>query len=92
MASFLTFLDTTHAAEYVRDNFHWPLRESSSLRSKLLPLNFHGLCPNFDLLVAMQFTHMAHIPEMVQAIFYAMVINKAVELKLSSKTAIDRMI
>ncbi|KAJ8435866.1 hypothetical protein Cgig2_028574 [Carnegiea gigantea] len=92
MASFLAFLDTAHVAEYVRDNFHWPLRESSALHSKLLPLNFHGLCPNFDLHVAMQFAHMAYIPEMVQPIFYAMVIIEAVELELSSKTAIDRMI
>ncbi|KAJ8451470.1 LOW QUALITY PROTEIN: hypothetical protein Cgig2_017861 [Carnegiea gigantea] len=61
MTSFPTFLDTTQATEYVRDNFRWSLRESSALRPKLLPLNFHGLYPNFNLLMAMQLAHTAHI-------------------------------
>ena len=39
-------------------------------------------CPEFDHIAAMQFTHTAHIPEMVQAIFYAMVINDAAKLRL----------
>ncbi|KAJ8446987.1 hypothetical protein Cgig2_006615 [Carnegiea gigantea] len=91
MASFPTFLDTMHVAEYVRDNFHRPLRESSVLCPKLLHLNFHGLCPNFDFLVAMQFAHATHIPKMVQAFFYAMVINEAMELKLSSRATMDFM-
>ena len=39
----------------------------------------------------MQFAHTAHIPEMVQAIFYAMVINKMAELGLSSRDTMGRM-
>ncbi|KAJ8428174.1 hypothetical protein Cgig2_015615 [Carnegiea gigantea] len=62
---FPTFQDTTHAAEYVRDNLRWSLKEYSDLHPKLLPLNFHGLCPEFELLMAMQFAHTAHIPEIV---------------------------
>ncbi|KAJ8422363.1 LOW QUALITY PROTEIN: hypothetical protein Cgig2_013549 [Carnegiea gigantea] len=89
MTSFPTFLDTTQAAEYVMDDLRWSLRKSSTLRPKLFPLNFHGLCPNFDLLVAMQFDHAAHIPEM--AIFYAMVLNEVAELGLSSRGAMDHM-
>ncbi|KAJ8441400.1 hypothetical protein Cgig2_002359 [Carnegiea gigantea] len=91
MSSFPTFMDTTQAAEYVRDNFCWSLRESSTFHSKLLPLNFHSLCPNFNLLVVIQFVPTAYIPQMVQAIFYAMVLNEAAELGLSSKAPIDRM-
>ncbi|KAJ8427752.1 hypothetical protein Cgig2_008556 [Carnegiea gigantea] len=84
MSSFPNFLDTTQAAEY-------PLREFSPLRPKLLPLNFHGLCPNFDHLMVMQFAHTCHIPKMVQATFYAIVLNEAAELGLLSRVAMDRM-
>ncbi|KAJ8428663.1 hypothetical protein Cgig2_006284 [Carnegiea gigantea] len=39
----------------------------------------------------MQFAHTGHIPEMVQVIFYAMVLNEAAELGLSSRFATDCM-
>ncbi|KAJ8441785.1 hypothetical protein Cgig2_009031 [Carnegiea gigantea] len=39
----------------------------------------------------MQFAYAAHIPEMVQAIFCALVINEAVELELSSRAVVDCM-
>ncbi|KAJ8441091.1 hypothetical protein Cgig2_000352 [Carnegiea gigantea] len=48
VSSFPTFCDTTHAAEYVRGNLRWSLRESSSLHPNLLPLHFVALCPEFD--------------------------------------------
>ncbi|KAJ8423083.1 hypothetical protein Cgig2_032283 [Carnegiea gigantea] len=83
LTSFPTFLDTMQVAEY-------SLREFSALRPKLLPLNFHGLCTNFVLLVAMQFAHTAHILEMVQAIFYTVVLNEAAELRLLSRAAMHR--
>ncbi|KAJ8423581.1 LOW QUALITY PROTEIN: hypothetical protein Cgig2_002910 [Carnegiea gigantea] len=54
--------DTTHAAEYVRDNLRW------------------------------YFAHVARILEMVEVIFYAMVISDAAELRLSSRDAIGDMI
>ena len=85
MSSFPTFRDTTHAAEYVRDNLHWSVRESSSLRPNLLPLYFVALCPKFVHTVAVQFAHAAYIPDMVQAIFYVMVINDTAELRLLSR-------
>jgi len=47
------FQNTTHVAEYVRDNLCWSVRESSSLLSNLLRLNFEGLCLEFDHIVAM---------------------------------------
>ena len=58
------------------------MRESSSLRLNLLPLHFTACCPKFDHIVVMQFAHAAHILEMVQAIFYAIVIKNAAELRL----------
>ncbi|KAJ8424287.1 hypothetical protein Cgig2_003269 [Carnegiea gigantea] len=91
MSSFPTFQDATQAAEFVRDTFRCPLREFTALHPKLLPLNLHSLCPNFDLLVGMQFAYTAHIPEMVQAIFYTMMLNETIELGLSSKAVMDRM-
>ncbi|KAJ8433389.1 hypothetical protein Cgig2_019179 [Carnegiea gigantea] len=80
--SFPTFRDTVQAAEYVRDNLPWSVRQSSSLHPNLLPLHFMAYYPEFDHIVAMQLAHTAHIAEMVQAIFYAMVINDAAELRL----------
>ena len=88
---FPNFLSTEQSAKYVRDNFHWSLRESSALRPNLLPKIHHGLCPNFDLLVPMQYAHDSHVPEMIQAIFYAMVLNEAAMLGLSSRIAMDCM-
>ncbi|KAJ8444874.1 hypothetical protein Cgig2_029805 [Carnegiea gigantea] len=43
---------TKQAAEYVRETFRWTLRGSSTLRPKPLPVDYHGLCPRFDLMVA----------------------------------------
>ncbi|KAJ8435910.1 LOW QUALITY PROTEIN: hypothetical protein Cgig2_010029 [Carnegiea gigantea] len=73
------------AVEYIRDNFRWALRESSALGPRPLPLDYHGLCPRFDLRVATQYAHDSNIPEIVQVIFYAMVIDNAAELGLSSR-------
>ena len=67
------------------------VRESSKLRTNLLPLNFAGLCPKFDHPTAMQFAHAAHIPDMVQAIFHAMEINDVAKLGLLSRDAIGCM-
>ncbi|KAJ8419984.1 hypothetical protein Cgig2_021356 [Carnegiea gigantea] len=92
VSSFPTFCDTTYAAEYVKDNLCWSVRESSSLHPNLLSLHFVALCPDIDHTVAMQFAHAVHIPEMVQAIFYAMVINEAVELRLLSRETMESLI
>jgi len=62
-----------------RDNLYWSLRESFNLHPQLLPLNFQGLYPRFELLVVMQFADTAHIPEMVQAIFYTMVMYEVAD-------------
>ncbi|KAJ8437835.1 hypothetical protein Cgig2_000389 [Carnegiea gigantea] len=46
--------------------------ESSALRPNSLPEDYHGLCPGFDLGV---YAHDSNISEMVQAIFYALVLS-----------------
>ena len=63
----------------------------SSLRPSLLPENHHDLCPNFDLRVAVDYAHIFRIPDMMQAVFYAMVLNDAAELGLSSRVMVDAM-
>ncbi|KAJ8433989.1 hypothetical protein Cgig2_012682 [Carnegiea gigantea] len=50
--------------------------------SEFAPLELIGLLPEFNHIVAMQFAHTNHIPEMVQAAFYATVINDAARLRL----------
>ncbi|KAJ8448911.1 hypothetical protein Cgig2_030767 [Carnegiea gigantea] len=81
MSSFPSFRGTVQAAEYIRDNLRWSERETSSLHPNLLPWNFSAYCPEFNHIVAMQFAHATHIPDMVQAVFYVMVINDAVRLR-----------
>ncbi|KAJ8426667.1 hypothetical protein Cgig2_030086 [Carnegiea gigantea] len=70
------------AAEYVRDNLRRSESETSSLCPNLLPWNFAAYCPEFNHIVAMQFAHATYIPEMVQAVFYTMVINDVARLRL----------
>ncbi|KAJ8425255.1 hypothetical protein Cgig2_015862 [Carnegiea gigantea] len=91
MILFPNFTGTEQAAEYVWDTLRWPLRESSALCPNPLPKDYHGLCLGFDLGVATQYAHNFNIPEMVQAIFYAMVLNDAVELGLSCRIDAQRM-
>ncbi|KAJ8431067.1 hypothetical protein Cgig2_017063 [Carnegiea gigantea] len=74
-SSFPSFRDTVQAVEYLRDNLCWSKREMSSFRPNLLTWNFSAYCPEFN--------HIAtHIPELVQSVFYAMVINDAARLWL----------
>ncbi|KAJ8434358.1 hypothetical protein Cgig2_031604 [Carnegiea gigantea] len=51
---------------------------------RLLPENYHKLCPPFDLLVAEEAAPDFCIVEMIQAVFYAMVVNEALELGVLS--------
>ncbi|KAJ8427840.1 hypothetical protein Cgig2_029757 [Carnegiea gigantea] len=64
------------ANEYVRETYRWPLREALAQRSGRLPEDHLILCSSFDLGVATQHAQDSNIPEMVQAIFYAVVMNE----------------
>ncbi|KAJ8427838.1 LOW QUALITY PROTEIN: hypothetical protein Cgig2_029755 [Carnegiea gigantea] len=80
------------ATEYVHDHFRRALRDPSALSPRLLPSDYHGLCPRFDLRVAPRYAHDSNTPKMVQIIFYAMVIDDATELGLSHRITMDCMI
>jgi len=86
---FPNFLSTSQATDYVRESLLWPLRDLSSRCPSFLPENHHGLCPNFNLRGAEKYAHKSSIPEMTQAIFYAMVLNDAVELGVSSRVIVN---
>jgi len=57
------FLNTKHAADYVRETFFWCWRERVR-PPQLLPGDYHGLCPYFDLNVAEAAVRDCHIPEL----------------------------
>jgi len=89
MNLFPNFASTEQAAEYIRDNLHWTLRESSAPNLGPLPLDYDGLCPRFDLGVVARYAHESNIPEMMQAIFYAMVVHDAAELGISHRLTMN---
>ncbi|KAJ8445656.1 hypothetical protein Cgig2_007132 [Carnegiea gigantea] len=66
-------------ADYVRESFVWCWR--SALRSlRPLPEGFHALCPRFSLFEAKGMATDFELPKIVQATFYAMLLNVTVEL------------
>ncbi|KAJ8431037.1 hypothetical protein Cgig2_022979 [Carnegiea gigantea] len=83
MILFPNFTSTEQAAEYIRDTSRWHLRESSARRPNPLPEDYRSLYPGFNLGMATQYAHDSNILEMVQAIFYVMVLNDTTELGLS---------
>ncbi|KAJ8437188.1 hypothetical protein Cgig2_007538 [Carnegiea gigantea] len=50
-----------------------------------LPENYHDLCLYFDLAVVEEAARDFRIPEMIQAVFYAMVVNETLELGILSR-------
>ncbi|KAJ8447059.1 hypothetical protein Cgig2_025436 [Carnegiea gigantea] len=75
MVHFPNFTSTEMAAEYIQETFRWPLREILAQRLRPLLKDHLILCPSFDLGVATRYAQDSNTPEMVQAIFYAMVVN-----------------
>ena len=84
---FLSFCYTVQAAEYVRDNPSLVQERNVKPSSEFASLDFSAYCPEFNHIVAMQFAHTTHIPEMVQVVFYAMVISDATRLQLIRREA-----
>ncbi|KAJ8424806.1 hypothetical protein Cgig2_025390 [Carnegiea gigantea] len=75
------------AADYVRATFiwhlycpPWPLLEDC-----------YGLCLYFHLGMTEEFARDFRIPKMTQAVFYAMVLNDAVELRVTSRDVADAL-
>ncbi|KAJ8431149.1 hypothetical protein Cgig2_026746 [Carnegiea gigantea] len=89
MNLFPNFASTEQAIEYACDHFRWALRDPLAPGPRLLLSDYHGLCPRFDLGAAARYAHDSNTPEMVQIIFYAMVIDDAAKLGLSRRLTMD---
>ncbi|KAJ8425106.1 hypothetical protein Cgig2_013836 [Carnegiea gigantea] len=80
----LVMADTKEMADHVRETFRWHLR-GASRPPHPLPKDYQALCPSFALLDVEEAACDFNIPEIVQAIFYAMLLNDAMELSLVSR-------
>ena len=89
MNLFPNFAGTEQAAEYVRYHFQWALRDPSTFDPRSLTSDYHGLCPRFDLRVSTRYALYSNTLEMVQIVFYAMVIDDSTELGLSRRLIMD---
>ncbi|KAJ8427591.1 hypothetical protein Cgig2_032779 [Carnegiea gigantea] len=87
---FPDFLSTEQAPDYVRATFRWHLRQISR-PSRSFPENYCSLCPYFDLDMVEESTRDFRIPNMTQAVFYAIVLNNTVELGVTSRDVADAL-
>ncbi|KAJ8425253.1 hypothetical protein Cgig2_015860 [Carnegiea gigantea] len=81
--AFLPFRETGEIADYIRENFRWHWR-SASRPPRPLPEDYRVLCLHFVLSKAEEAACEFELPEMVQATFYAMLLNDAVGLGIVS--------
>jgi len=81
--AFPPFYNTREMADHVRESFVWHWRRALRPPRPLLE-DFHALCPRFSLLEAKGTAVDFELPEMVQATFYAMLLNEAIELGVAS--------
>ncbi|KAJ8428869.1 hypothetical protein Cgig2_010811 [Carnegiea gigantea] len=89
MNLFPYFASTVQVAEYVRDNFRWALRDPSAPGPRPLPSDYHSLCPRFYLGVVTRYAYDSNTQEMVQIIFYGMVIDDVTELGIPRRLTMD---
>ncbi|KAJ8439392.1 LOW QUALITY PROTEIN: hypothetical protein Cgig2_021806 [Carnegiea gigantea] len=71
--------DTREMANYVRESFIWCWRRVTRPPCPF-PEDHHLLCPSFSLAEAERAAADFDLPEMAQVIFYAMLLNEAVDL------------
>ena len=71
--------NTREMADYVRESFIWRQMRATRL-PRALPEDNYFLFPCFSLLEAEGVAPDFELPEMVQATFYALLLNEAVEL------------
>ena len=77
-------------ALYLRETLGWHRRDAAR-PPRPLPENFSGLCPDFSLSEAEQAAAELGLPELVQATFYAMLLNDAVEFGAAHEFTGDEM-
>jgi len=65
--------------DHVSETFKWHLR-GASRPPQSLPKNYHDLCPGFTLSDEEEAARDFNIPKMIQANFYAMVVNDSLGL------------
>jgi len=87
---FLGFLNTERAADHARETFKWHLR-GVARPPQLLLEKYRDLCLYFNLAVAEEATQDFCIPNMIHVVFYAMVINIALELGVLSKDLVEHL-
>ncbi|KAJ8435117.1 hypothetical protein Cgig2_020760 [Carnegiea gigantea] len=87
---FSDFLSTEQAADYIRETSKWHLR-GVVRPPRPLPANYHKLRPYFDLVVVEEAARDFRILEMIQAIFYAMVVNEALKLGVLSRDLAEHL-
>ena len=77
-------------ANYVRETFIWCWRSALRPPRPLLE-DFHVLCPCFLLAEAETAAAEFELPEIVQAIFYAMLLNESIKLGVAHEYTAERM-
>ena len=77
--AFHLLYDIREMANFVRESFFWRLRRSTRL-PRPLPEDYQDLCTHFSLPEAEGAALNFELPEMVQATFYAILLNDATEL------------
>ncbi|KAJ8446021.1 LOW QUALITY PROTEIN: hypothetical protein Cgig2_012365 [Carnegiea gigantea] len=82
------FLSTEEMANHIRKTFNWHLKRVTC-PSQSLSENYHDLC--LDFILFDKTPHDFHIPEMIQAVFYTMVVNEALELGILSKNLAEHL-
>ncbi|KAJ8422577.1 hypothetical protein Cgig2_027658 [Carnegiea gigantea] len=85
---FSYFLNTEQVANYIRATFIWSRREHVC-PLQLLPRDYRGLCPYFDLDAAEASARDFCIPKQTQAVFYTMVLNDAMALGVTCVIVAD---
>ncbi|KAJ8429312.1 hypothetical protein Cgig2_025068 [Carnegiea gigantea] len=82
------FFSTEEMTLNVLGTFNWRLRRATR-PPRLLSEDYHDLYLYFILADAEEAAHDFHIPELVQAIFYAIVVNKALELGVLRRSLVE---
>ncbi|KAJ8427248.1 hypothetical protein Cgig2_023914 [Carnegiea gigantea] len=83
---FSDFLSIKQAADYAKETFKGAVRTPRSL-----PMSHYELCPHFNIAVAEEAARDFRIPEMIQGIFYAMVVNEALKLGVLSRDLAEHL-
>ncbi|KAJ8435297.1 hypothetical protein Cgig2_026389 [Carnegiea gigantea] len=81
-------LNIEEMALHVWETFKWRLR-SVARPPWSLPENYRDLCSDFILADVEEAAHDFHIPELVQALFYAMVVNEALQLGILIRSMVE---